>query len=135
VASYEKALDCYQQAYAIRGSWYPGINVATLLFVLGKIDQARRTAEAVLRSLEGPTRPEELFWVRATQGDAHLLLGNDVEAENFYRQAVTQSDNAVGYRTRAAMRRQFELLLAFAPSGSAMIDYWTRAKRDEVFGA
>jgi tetratricopeptide (TPR) repeat protein len=130
LSSYEKALDWYQKAFAIRANYYPGINVAGLQFILGKTEQAKQTAEAVLGSLEGPQRPEELPWIRATQADAQLILGNDNQAENLYRQAVAQADP----RGRAAMRRQVELLLAYAPATSSMGSYWTPSKLDTVFG-
>ncbi|MBI3467529.1 MAG: DUF4071 domain-containing protein [Planctomycetes bacterium] len=128
---YETALDWYQKGFAIRANYYPGINVAALQFVLGKSEQARQTAEVVLSSFKGPQRAEELPWIRATQADAQLILGKDAEAEIFYRQAVAQADA----RGKASIRRQVELLLAYAPATSSMVSFWTTAKLDSVFGA
>jgi len=127
--SYETALGWYQKAYALRSNYYPGINVAGLAFALGKMDLATRTAAEIVRSLEGPHPAEELGWIRATQADAQLLLGNNEEAERLYSQAK----GLVGPRGVAGMRRQVELLRAYAPPSSSMQAHWTDAKLDAVF--
>jgi hypothetical protein len=127
--SYETALDWYRRAYAIRSNYYPGINVADLQFILGKTDEARQTAEAVLRSLAGLAPAGELGWIRATQADAQLILGNHSEAERLYLQAK----ELVGPRGAASMRRQVEILLAYAPPSSPTTAYWTQTKLDDVF--
>jgi hypothetical protein len=129
LSCFEKALDWYRKGYAIRAYYYPGINVAGLQFILGKTEPARQVAEAVLRSLEGPAPPEELGWVRATQADARLLLENHPEAEALYRQSARLSDP----QGRASMRRQVELLAAYAPPASTLKSYWTEDKLDEIF--
>jgi hypothetical protein len=128
--SHELALDWYRKAHAIRDHYYPGVNVAALAFALGKTEQARKTAEAVLRSLEGATLAEDPVWVHATQADARLLLDHHEEAERLYRQAISLSSP----RGVATMRRQVKILLAYAASPSPMSAYWTSVKLDEVFG-
>lgn len=125
---YQAALDWYQKALAIRGNYYPGINVAALQFVLGK-PEAKQTAAAVLSSLKELQRAEEFPWIRATEADAHLIRENHTEGERLYREAVAQSDA----RGKASMRRQIELLLAFASPTSPLVAYWTAAKLDDVF--
>jgi tetratricopeptide (TPR) repeat protein len=130
LSCFEKALDWYRKGYAIRANYYPGINVAGLQFILGKTEPARQSAEAVLQSLEGSAPPEELSWIRATQADARLLLENHPEAEALYRQAARLSDP----QGRSSMRRQVELLAAYAPPASTMKPYWTEDKLDEIFG-
>jgi len=93
-------------------------------------ESAKRAAEAVLRSLEGPTQPEEQVWVSATQADARLLLGENEEAERLYRQARSLSSP----RSVATMLRQVKLLLAFAPDPSPITEYWTAERLAAVFG-
>jgi hypothetical protein len=127
---YENALDWYRQAFTIRGNYYPGINLAALAFVAGKFEQAKQTAEALLQSLAGSPPAEELIWIRATQADAQVLLENHGEAERLYRLAKALSDP----RDLAAMRRQLELLLAYAPLNSSLRAYWTPDRLDKVFG-
>jgi hypothetical protein len=127
--AYENALIWYQKAYALRSNYYPGINVAGLAFALGRMDLATRVADEILRSLEGRPRTEELRWIRATQADAQLIRANNTEAERLYREAAALSD----LRGRASMRRQVELLLAYAPQSSSLQAYWITAKLDDVF--
>ncbi len=93
-------------------------------------ESAKRAAEAVLRSLEGPTQPEEQVWVSATQADARLLLGQNEEAERLYRQARSLSSP----RSVATMLRQVKLLLAYAPDPSPITEYWTAGRLAAVFG-
>ncbi len=105
---YQKALTWYQQAYAIRRNYYPGINVAGLQFVLGQVDASRQTAQEVLASLE-VVQPsvEEMPWVYATKADALLIFERNDESEAVYRRAVALADP----HGRGSMRRQVELLV------------------------
>jgi hypothetical protein len=128
--SYDAALDWYRKAHAIRTHYYPGINVAALEYVLGNIESAKKAAEAVLRSLEGPTPAEEQVWVRASQADARLLLDEHEEAERLYRRARSLASP----RGVAAMLRQVKMLVAYAPDLSPMKTYWTPERLVDVFG-
>ncbi len=124
---YKEALELYQRAYQLRRGYYPGINVAGIQFVLGKRDEARMTAQAVLASLDKPWPAEQEHWVRATRADAHFLAGDSEQAERLYREAAARSDS----HARASSRRQIEMLLEFAPDASRA--YWTTVKLDLVF--
>ena len=76
---FQLGLDWYQKAYAIHTNYdyYPGINVATLQFVLGQRDPARKTTEDVLSTLASRTAGrDELAWIWATQAEAQLLLAS-----------------------------------------------------------
>jgi hypothetical protein len=134
---FELGLEWYRQAHALRDNYYPGINVATLQFVLGRKELARKTVEAVRRDLEREQHRDELVWVWATQAEAQLLLASDPpdsralelceESEDLYRQAVDDCPE----HALETMRRQSELILAYAiPEVQA---YWTKAKLDDVF--
>ena len=134
---FELGLEWYRQAYARRKDYYPGINLATLHFVLGQKEQARKTTEAVLSKLEAEHHRDELVWVWATQAEAQLLLASYPpgsktlelcrEAENLYRQAVDDCpEHAV-----QTMRRQAELIAAYAIP--EIQQYWTKARLEDVF--
>jgi hypothetical protein len=135
---FQLGLDWYQKAHAIQGDYYSGINVATLQFVLGQRELARKTAEAVQKALASKAAGrQEFIWIWATQAEAALLLGNFrpdyrpeercAEAERLYRLAVDDCPpQAVN-----TMRRQVELIAAYATT--EVQSYWTPAKLDEVF--
>jgi hypothetical protein len=135
---FQLGLDWYQKAYAIRSDYYPGINVATLQFILGQRDPARKTGEAVLKTLEGRAAGRgELVWIWATQAEAWLLLGSFPpdyrpdercgDSERLYRQAVAECPPA----SVETMRRQAELIVACAIP--EVQNYWTPARFNDVF--
>ena len=97
---------------------------------LGQTAQAKQTAEVVLKSIERPTSAEELVWVLANRAEAQLLREDYAKAEQLYSKANPLADR----RFRASMRRQVELLSAYAPTTSSMQAYWTPSKLDDVFG-
>jgi class 3 adenylate cyclase/tetratricopeptide (TPR) repeat protein len=86
-----RALAFYDDAYRRDGDVWPGINVATLLVLLGRKDQARaRAREVRQKCLETLRRFAERgadpFWPKATLGEAALILGDDSDAETWYAQ-------------------------------------------------
>lgn len=89
---YASALDCYQDAFDISKNYFPGINAATLAMLLGRESDAKAIAAEVAKSCEeipiGALAPNERYWVLATEGEAHLLLGNPDEALRFYKEAL-----------------------------------------------
>ena len=85
---YKKSLDRYDQAYRVRSGYYPGINKATLLLILGSLEprqpnapatelaESESLAAALLanRSNWPVAFPEdETLWYPATAGEAYLL--------------------------------------------------------------
>jgi pimeloyl-ACP methyl ester carboxylesterase len=66
-------------------AFYHGINVAFLDLVLNRDKRAAR--DMALRVLEHCKQAEIDFWCLATQGEAHLLLGETGRALESYRQA------------------------------------------------
>jgi tetratricopeptide (TPR) repeat protein len=124
---FEQALHWYLRAYEIRNNYYPGINVATLYFVLGDSSRAAATAQNVLVAVSGGTGVDELAWIQASQAEAHLLLANDAEAEKFYRKAV----EVLSARDRKSTCRQVILILKYATE--AVRKYWDVDKLSDVF--
>ncbi len=83
----------YNGAYAKTGSYYPGINAATLALLLGAPRQACELAERVLgdclerwKTIEAGDRSagDDLYWLAATMGEAALILGKTQEATRWY---------------------------------------------------
>ncbi|HEX5271262.1 MAG TPA: TRAFs-binding domain-containing protein, partial [Gemmataceae bacterium] len=124
-----QALNYYRRGYGVDGHYYPGINVATLMFLLGDSAGAAALAQALLDNLPPEGSPEEALWVTATSAEAHLLRGDHVGAEREYRAAA--HDPACPPHARATMRRQVELIRRFADDKAN--GYWTDKRLDEVF--
>jgi tetratricopeptide (TPR) repeat protein len=104
-----ESLAWYRRAEAIRGEYFPAINVATLLWLLGENAAAKQQAEHVIELLKAIDPLKDPFWPWATRGEAMLLLGDKTdEAIGCYRRAVAERDCLP--RDRASMRRQLEWL-------------------------
>ena len=91
---YRRALECYQEAYKLHKHYYPGINMATLHFLLDDEEEARSVAHEVLGACSRATAEElqdvnERNWVEATQAEAYLLLGQCDRAVEYYRRAMS----------------------------------------------
>lgn len=90
----EDALRCrktYLQAFERTQRYWTGINVAAMSWLLGESGKAIRYADDVLNICEKElpkARGENLYWVLATMGEAHLLLGQKESAIEAYRKAV-----------------------------------------------
>jgi class 3 adenylate cyclase/tetratricopeptide (TPR) repeat protein len=94
----------YNSAHAKTGSYYTGINAATLSLLLSWPRPARALADRVLsdcrqrwKTIETgeESTGDDLYWMAATMGEAALILGDDVEARRWYHEA-----NAIGRGTR-----------------------------------
>ncbi|MEM1231600.1 MAG: TRAFs-binding domain-containing protein [Pseudomonadota bacterium] len=107
------ALAHYQQAFERTGETYPGINAAALALRLGRREDARILAQAVLDQLDAQERaavPDD-EWRLATRAEALLILERPEEAVSCYARSaavvVARRDwNALG----STMRQARELL-------------------------
>jgi hypothetical protein len=109
VQALHESLKWYRLAEAIRDEYFPAINVATILWLLGNRAASRKQAARVLEILAQVDRSKDPFWPQATQGEALLLIGEDPQlAFQCYAQAA--SDNDCTPRDRQSMRRQLEWL-------------------------
>ncbi|MGO9199274.1 MAG: TRAFs-binding domain-containing protein [Limisphaerales bacterium] len=91
----QSSLALYKEAYARTGSYYSGINLATLLRLAGNQAQAlslaREIQKLLLRFEPGrASSVEEQFWRRASLAEASLLLGQTAEARSLYRSVVQE---------------------------------------------
>jgi tetratricopeptide (TPR) repeat protein len=114
--SYERALEYYRQAYEIERHYYPGINVATLLRLLGDAAAAERLARTLLDELEKLPRDAtpETVWRLATQAEAHLIVGDCDAAAVLYTAALKHSKCQP--QNKEAMHKQVRRLLKTCPS-------------------
>ncbi|WP_293372854.1 adenylate/guanylate cyclase domain-containing protein [Nevskia sp.] len=73
----------YAQAFEHAGGYFPGINAATMLLLGNRPDEALPLARKVLETLAAigdSDRDNERYYLRATEAEAALLLGDDARA-------------------------------------------------------
>ena len=87
-----QSFDCYNRAFEIEPpDFYPGINAATVAFLLGDTDKAHGLAKRVLEICQA--QPED-YWRDATIAETLVILGDLDGAKKAYRAAVgTARDN------------------------------------------
>lgn len=101
-----KSAGFYQRAYDIRESPFPGINVAFMLKMTDKHEDAQLIARGVkAKCLESNYRDDH--WLLATMGEACLLLGEIDNAQRFYKSAVDIVNDRHG--DLSSMKRQLKL--------------------------
>ena len=111
----QRALREYLAAYALEHDSFPGINAATLSWLLGERAEAQQLAAAIAEGLAAQGKPRN-FWDIATAGEAALLLGQIGEARESYRAAYLDASGDAG--SVATMRRQVALLARSMPAAA-----------------
>ncbi len=90
---YFSAFQHYREAFELSQEYYPGVNAATLAWIIGMDSDSRQLAQAVLNicSQLDLTRmsADERFWTLCSQGEAHLLLHETARSVSFYQQALS----------------------------------------------
>jgi class 3 adenylate cyclase/tetratricopeptide (TPR) repeat protein len=101
-----QAFDCYNRAFEVPpADSYPGINAATIAFLLKETDKANRIARTVLEICQ--KQPDD-YWKHATVAEALVVLGDEKGAKDAYRAAVAaESDNL---RAFSSTRKQARVL-------------------------
>ncbi|MEY2576662.1 MAG: hypothetical protein QOF80_2149 [Verrucomicrobiota bacterium] len=101
-----QAFDYYNRAFELPPpDSYPGINAATIAFLLNERDKADRIAKTVLEICQ--TQPDD-YWKHATVAEALVVLGDAEGAKSAYRAAVAaESDNL---RAFSSTRKQARTL-------------------------
>ena len=111
----QRALREYLAAYALERDSFPGINAATLSWLLGERAEAQRLASEIAEGLAAQGKPRN-FWDVATAGEAQLLLGETDKARESYAAAYLGASGDAG--SVATMRRQVALLARALPEAS-----------------
>ena len=101
-----QAFDYYNRAFEVPpADSYPGINAATIAFLLKEKDKAAGIAKTVLEICQ--SQPDD-YWKHATVAEALVVLGDTEGARNAYRAAVSaESDNL---RAFSSTRKQARVL-------------------------
>ncbi|HTS23284.1 MAG TPA: adenylate/guanylate cyclase domain-containing protein [Casimicrobiaceae bacterium] len=114
----QRSREQYLAAYARERDSFPGINAATLSWILGDRDEARRLAREVAARLAAQAAPRS-FWDVATAGEAELLLGRLDRAREAYAAAYAGAAGDAG--SVATMRRQVALLAPALPEAREIL--------------
>jgi class 3 adenylate cyclase/tetratricopeptide (TPR) repeat protein len=101
-----QAFDFYNRAFEVPpADSYPGINAATIAFLLKETDKARELAKRVLHICE--QQPDD-YWKHATVAEALVILGDAEGARRAYLAAVNaEKDNL---RAFSSTRKQARVL-------------------------
>ena len=104
----------YGNAAALPGAdTFPAINAATMTLLAGDVNGARELARSVIKAAESerdePDRANG-YWLLATLGEAHLILGDLDEAYRWYREAVVKARERDDVGSISTMRRAAHLL-------------------------
>jgi len=109
-----QACKFYGDAFAIKESYYPGINLAFTLAAAGELERARectRKVEKLCRTEIGQTLDKPDGWLLATLAEALTHQGLTAEAGKYYRQAAALFTGR--WRDLASMRRQAREIVGF----------------------
>lgn len=125
----ELAAQSYQQAYELSGSYYPGINAATMNLLRGEEATAREIAAQVREQCLH--QPEKDYWQLATLGEAALILRGWSEAEEWYTRAIEVGKGRLG--DISSTRRNAKLLLEYLEGNTQRLREWFKLPRAVVF--
>ena len=114
----ERARDLYEAIYRRTGGFYPAINAATLSLVAGEPERARVLARATLDLLRASN--ESSYYADATEGEAHLLLGDEAAARGALARAA--AGHSGDYGALATTRRQLRLICDLSGVGPELVD-------------
>jgi class 3 adenylate cyclase/tetratricopeptide (TPR) repeat protein len=123
------SLALYRAAWkATDGTFWTGINVASLHLLLGDHAQAAAIAKPIetdcLAEQQRLQNQEnsDLYWLWATLGEAMLNQGKLEEAEAWYRNAAGIARDRVGHLNSS--RRQLRCLLKAIGQAESLVDTW-----------
>ena len=110
-ALFAKAAYQSEEIFARKGVWYNGINAASCRFMAGDRAKARRMVrEEVLPRCKAEKCKD--FWLAATLGECHLLLGDYQTAAEFYEKAVMEATEAGHFGSLSSTLRQLRMLVS-----------------------
>ena len=101
-----QSFDCYNRAFEIEPpDFYPGINAATVAFLLKETEKAHNLARRVLEICQA--QPED-YWRDATIAETLVILGDLDGAKKAYRAAVGAAHDNL--RALSSTRKQARVL-------------------------
>ena len=108
---FAKAAYQSEEIFARKGVWYNGINAASCRFMAGDRTKARHMVrnEILPRCLSEKNKD---FWLDATLGECHLLLGDYKTAAEFYAKAVMAATEAGHFGSLSSTLRQLRMLVS-----------------------
>jgi len=101
----------YERSHTLSANSFPGINAATMSLLSGQPEKARQLAATVIKKAKAELKQrgrKNDYWILATIGEAHIILGDLKEAASWYSKAVHYAKGHVG--DIASMRRNLLLL-------------------------
>lgn len=101
-----RAAELYGEIFDRTGGYYPAINAATLSLVKGDAPRARELAAVVLGLLDAGG--DRSYYAAATEGEAHLLCGDEAAAREALRRAAAL--HGEDYGALATTRRQLRTI-------------------------
>ena len=101
----EESARKYAKAYALKGGYYPGINLATMTLLAGDADRAVDIARDVMKNLAGQPEGAESYYTKATAAEAHLLRGEIEQSDDALAAAISLDPQ--DYAAHASTLRQF----------------------------
>jgi adenylate cyclase len=112
-----EAAAIYRRIYEAKPDYYPAINWASLTFLAGDRNEARRVSEIVLA--DPKVANADGYWALATRVEANLLLDRRDRAAADISEAAARPDAGAG--ARSSTRRQLRLILAEMGIGAAEV--------------
>lgn len=85
-----RSRDAYLRAFRMTGGYWTGINAATMSWLIGEEQLAQDLARQVLGVCQvalNNASEEERYWIKATIGEANLLLKDEEKAVGAYQEA------------------------------------------------
>ncbi len=123
------SLALYEAAWkATDGTFWTGINVASLHLLLGDHAQSAAIAKQIETDCIAENQRlqdqenSDLYWLWATLGEAMLNQGKLEEAEAWYRRAAGIAGGRVGHLNSS--RRQLRCLLKAIGQAESLVDIW-----------
>eukprot|EP00753_Platysulcus_tardus_P001092 PLAT11044.1.p1 GENE.PLAT11044.1~~PLAT11044.1.p1 ORF type:complete len:1083 (-),score=550.00 PLAT11044.1:174-3422(-) len=109
-----KSYKMYHSAFVYSGrtNHYVGINTASMALLLGDVAEARAVAAEVEMLCQKELKESDdggNYWLLATLGEAHVVMGNLEEAARYYELAVLKAER--NYSILSSTRRQLKKLL------------------------
>lgn len=105
-----EAARAYEEVFFLYPDPFPGVNASTLWTLAGDRGHAREIATQVLRlcATQKPAEPEEEYYLRASEAEAALALGNREAAADALEQAAACAGR--DFAALAGTRKQLRLL-------------------------